>query len=75
LCINTFERVRVMMFNATFNNISVNYLCNQCWAPLTLWVWIPLRRCILNTKLCDKVCQWLAAGRWFSPGTPDWLHR
>ena len=20
--------------------------------------------------LCDKVCQWLAAGRWFSPGTP-----
>ena len=20
--------------------------------------------------LCDKVCQWLVAGRWFSPGTP-----
>jgi hypothetical protein len=20
--------------------------------------------------LCVKVCQWLAAGRWFSPGTP-----
>ena len=20
--------------------------------------------------LCDKVCQWLAAGRWFSSGTP-----
>jgi len=20
--------------------------------------------------LCDKVCQWLATGRWFSPGTP-----
>ena len=19
---------------------------------------------------CDKVCQWLSAGRWFSPGTP-----
>ena len=19
---------------------------------------------------CDKVCQWLATGRWFSPGTP-----
>jgi hypothetical protein len=19
--------------------------------------------------LCDKVCQWLATGRWFSPGT------
>jgi hypothetical protein len=23
-----------------------------------------------DTTLCDKVCQWLAAGRWFSPGTP-----
>jgi hypothetical protein len=22
------------------------------------------------TTLCDKVCQWLAAGQWFSPGTP-----
>ena len=20
--------------------------------------------------LCDKVCQWLATGRWFSPGPP-----
>jgi hypothetical protein len=24
----------------------------------------------LYTTLCDKVCQWLAAGRWFSPGSP-----
>ena len=24
----------------------------------------------LNPTLCDKVCQWLATGRWFSPGTP-----
>ena len=23
-----------------------------------------------RTTLCDKVCQWLAASRWFSPGTP-----
>jgi hypothetical protein len=22
-----------------------------------------------DTTLCDKICQWLAAGRWFSPGT------
>ena len=22
------------------------------------------------TTLCDKVCQWLEAGQWFSPGTP-----
>jgi hypothetical protein len=23
-----------------------------------------------TTSLCDKVCQWLARDRWFSPGTP-----
>jgi hypothetical protein len=22
---------------------------------------------VLDTTLCDKVCQWLATGRWFSP--------
>ena len=27
-------------------------------------------RGVLDTILCDKACQWLAAGRWFSPGTP-----
>jgi hypothetical protein len=43
-----------------------NYLCNQCQSPLTLWVRIPLRQSVLNTTLCDKVCHWLAAGRWFS---------
>ena len=25
---------------------------------------------VLHTTLCEKVCQWLATGRWFSPGTP-----
>ena len=44
-----------------------NYLCNQC---LMLWVLTPLRRGVLDTTLCDKVCQWLATDRWFSPGTP-----
>ena len=47
-----------------------NYLCNQCLSPLKLWVRIPLRRCVLDTTLCDKVCQWLATGLWFSVGTP-----
>ena len=27
-------------------------------------------RGILDTTLCNKVYQWLATGRWFSPGTP-----
>jgi hypothetical protein len=45
-----------------------NYLCNQCLSPLKFescsW------RGVLDTTLCDKVCQWLVARRWLSPGTP-----
>ena len=26
-------------------------------------------RGVLDTILCDNVCQWLAAGQWFSPST------
>ena len=43
-----------------------NYLCRQCPSPLKLLVRTPF-----DTKLCDKVCQWLATGLWF----PDWLPR
>jgi hypothetical protein len=28
------------------------------------------RKVYLGTTLCDKVHQWFAAGRWFSPGVP-----
>ena len=43
-----------------------NYLCNQCLSSLMLWVRILIRaRC---KTLCDKLCQWLATGWWFSPG-------
>jgi len=27
-------------------------------------------RGVLDTTLCDKVCQWILAGQWFSQGTP-----
>ena len=33
---------------------------------LKLWVRIPCTR----YNISDTVCQWLATGRWFSPGTP-----
>jgi len=36
---------------------------------LKLWVRIPLRWGVLDTTLCDRICQWLSTGRWFSPGT------
>ena len=31
---------------------------NQCLSPLKLWIQIPLRRGVLDTALCNKVCQW-----------------
>jgi len=44
------------------DRMGVGFTYNQ-W-----WVWISIRaRC---TTLCDKFCQWLATGRWFSPGPP-----
>ena len=45
-----------------------NYLCNEYLSPPMLLVRISIRaRC---TILCDKDYQWLATGRWFSPGPP-----
>jgi hypothetical protein len=36
-----------------------NYLCNQCLLSTRSW------KGVLDTTLCDKVCQWLATGRFF----------
>ena len=48
------------------NNRIYNYL--YAISALMLRVRISIRaRC---TTLCDKVCQWLVTGRWFSPGPP-----
>jgi hypothetical protein len=38
-----------------------NYLCNQCPSPLTLWVWIPLRRGIQYYVIK------FVSDLWFSP--------
>jgi hypothetical protein len=40
-----------------------NYLFNQC----LLWIKIPFMRGVLDTITCDKICQWPAAIRLFSP--------
>jgi hypothetical protein len=37
-------------------------MCNQCLSPLILCVRFPLRLGVLDTTLCDKVCQRLATG-------------
>jgi hypothetical protein len=57
------------LFGEIFAWKSAILYCNQFLPPLTLWIRIPLRRGVLDSTLCDKVCQWLATGRWFSPGT------
>ena len=43
-----------------------NYMCNQCLSSLKFKP--RSRRGVLDTTICDKVCQ--LTGRWFLPGTP-----
>ena len=43
-----------------------NSLCNQCISPLNVVSSNPVRWGVFDITLCDKVCQWLVAGRWFS---------
>ena len=63
----TDENVR-LLWPWSYGSWIYNYLWNQCLSPLMLWIRISTRtKC---TTLCDKVCQWLAAGQWFSPGPP-----
>jgi hypothetical protein len=43
------------------------------FAYFQFWIAIFLIRIFIRTRctaLCDKVCQWLATGRWLSPGPP-----
>jgi len=50
---------------------SINsYLCNQCHHHWSCQFESRSWRGVLDTKVCDTVCQWFAIGRWFSPGTP-----
>ena len=41
-----------------------NYLCKECLSPQSSW------RGVIDTTLCDKVCQWLATDQWFLSGIP-----
>ena len=62
----------VMVVITWYGSWIYNYIYNQCLSPLTH------ERCeleyhswqsVFDTTPCDKVCQWLPAGRWFSPDT------
>jgi hypothetical protein len=41
-----------------------NYMYSQCLSPLKLWVWTHSWRGVLDTTLCDKVCQCLLSDLW-----------
>jgi hypothetical protein len=44
---------------------------NGFWMfPMTCDIESRSWRGVLDTTLCDKVCQWLTAGQWLSPGAP-----
>ena len=40
-----------------------NYICNRCLSPLKLYDESSSWRGVLDTTLCDKVCQWLVTLR------------
>ena len=65
----SFEKYFVDLNGGLFNKWAVFQLYS--WQAqvykVPLWVRTPLRRSVLNTTLCDKVCQWLTTGWWFSP--------
>ena len=70
VCTN-FHNYSYWMYTGSFAKFILcvyTLLCQH--SPLTLWVRIPFRRGVLDTTLWYKDCQWLAVGRWFSPGTP-----
>ena len=64
------SEIRTPNVSRSYGSWIFNYLCIQCLTPLKLWVLIPLLVRYTRTTSCDKVCQWLVAGRWFSLGTP-----
>jgi len=44
------------LWSLSYGSWIYNYMCNQCLSQLTLLVRILLRRGVLDTTLCDKVC-------------------
>jgi hypothetical protein len=50
------ESCRGSLWSWSYGSWIYNYMCNQCLSPLMLWVRIPLKRGVLDTTLCDKLC-------------------
>ena len=52
----------VVGFTTSYTIVAYHHM--SCEFEFHSW-WV-----VLSTTLYDKICQWLAAGRWFSLGTP-----
>ena len=57
-----------LILTMTYLHLNLEWFC-ILYRKLKLGVRILLRRSVLDTTLCDKVCRWLATGWWFSRGT------
>jgi hypothetical protein len=65
-----FIRPNGPLWSWSYGSLMNNHLYYQCLSLLKLWVRIPVMARCTWYKICDNVCQWLAAVWLFSPGTP-----
>jgi hypothetical protein len=66
-CISKHKKMYVILSSWLYGSWLNFYLSNKCLSQLSLWVRITIRQGVLDTTLCDKVCQWLVTGRGFTP--------
>jgi hypothetical protein len=70
-CIKTFISGDRHGLNLMVDGFTTTCICaisayhTSCYVDSRSW------RGVLGTTIYNKVCQWLAIGQWFSPGTPD----
>jgi hypothetical protein len=76
LCLRSFcvsILIELFVFSVS-DNAFIQLYVSYIFAKLCFII-IPVRRGVLDTTPCDKVSQWLAVARWFSPSTPVSLHQ
>ena len=57
-----------LTFSTNYNSVLSN---SRTWKVFNLvFLSSGVFKGVLDKSLCDKVCEWLVAGRWFSPNTP-----
>ena len=65
---DTINYIQYLKHMTRCKNIYQNYKINH--KSIKVVSSNPVHDGVLDTTLCDKVCQWLATGRWLSLGTP-----